>query len=64
MATVFPQGAIHFEINMNCEPAMFIAAFNNEVRIQWHKKKSKEQGSNREKHVKIENQENLVQPIF
>nr|prf spherulin 1b [Physarum polycephalum] len=30
MATVFPQGAIHFEINMNCEPAMFVAAFNNE----------------------------------
>lgn len=30
MATVFPQGAIHFEINLGCEPAMFVAAFNNE----------------------------------
>ncbi|KAJ7091491.1 RmlC-like cupin domain-containing protein, partial [Mycena belliarum] len=28
--TVFPQGAIHFEINDGCEPAMFVAGFNNE----------------------------------
>jgi oxalate decarboxylase/phosphoglucose isomerase-like protein (cupin superfamily) len=30
MATVFPQGAIHFELNLGCEPAVFVAAFNNE----------------------------------
>jgi oxalate decarboxylase/phosphoglucose isomerase-like protein (cupin superfamily) len=30
MATVFPQGAIHFEQNLNCEPAVFVAAFNSE----------------------------------
>ncbi|KAJ7117738.1 RmlC-like cupin domain-containing protein [Mycena epipterygia] len=30
MMTVFPQGAIHFEMNTGCEPAMFVAAFNNE----------------------------------
>ncbi|EJD52234.1 RmlC-like cupin [Auricularia subglabra TFB-10046 SS5] len=29
-ATVFPQGAIHFEANLGCEPAVFVAAFNNE----------------------------------
>ena len=29
-ATVFPQGAIHFEMNPSCEPAMFVAAFNGE----------------------------------
>lgn len=29
-ATVFPQGAIHFEANLGCEPAVFIAAFNDE----------------------------------
>ncbi|KAJ7026611.1 RmlC-like cupin domain-containing protein [Mycena alexandri] len=28
--TVFPQGAIHFEQNIGCEPAMFVAAFNGE----------------------------------
>ncbi|KAJ6514934.1 RmlC-like cupin domain-containing protein [Mycena vitilis] len=28
--TVFPQGAIHFEMNDGCEPAMFVAAFNGE----------------------------------
>jgi len=28
--TVFQQGAIHFEMNTGCEPAMFVAAFNNE----------------------------------
>jgi oxalate decarboxylase/phosphoglucose isomerase-like protein (cupin superfamily) len=28
--SVFPQGAIHFEQNNGCEPAMFVAAFNNE----------------------------------
>ncbi|KAJ7117674.1 RmlC-like cupin domain-containing protein [Mycena epipterygia] len=30
MMTVFPQGAIHFEMNTGCKPAMFVAAFNNE----------------------------------
>src|SRR5436309_1087125 len=30
MATVFPQGAIHFEQNLKCEPALFVAGFNNE----------------------------------
>jgi len=30
MATVFPRGAIHFELNIGCEPAMFVAAFNDE----------------------------------
>ncbi|CAF1105208.1 unnamed protein product [Rotaria sordida] len=30
MAAVFPQGAIHFEQNLNCVPATFVAAFNNE----------------------------------
>ncbi|KAI0046441.1 spherulin 1a [Auriscalpium vulgare] len=29
-AAVFPQGAIHFEMNLSCEPGMFVAAFNNE----------------------------------
>ncbi|RUP49405.1 RmlC-like cupin [Jimgerdemannia flammicorona] len=28
--TVFPMGAIHFEQNLNCEPAVFVAAFNSE----------------------------------
>ncbi|KAJ7776383.1 RmlC-like cupin domain-containing protein [Mycena metata] len=28
--TIFPQGAIHFEQNIGCEPAMFVAAFNGE----------------------------------
>ena len=27
---VFPQGAIHFEQNLNCAPATFVAAFNSE----------------------------------
>jgi oxalate decarboxylase/phosphoglucose isomerase-like protein (cupin superfamily) len=27
---VFPKGAIHFEQNLNCAPATFVAAFNNE----------------------------------
>jgi hypothetical protein len=27
---VFPQGAIHFEQNLNCVPATFVAAFNSE----------------------------------
>ncbi|KAJ6519008.1 RmlC-like cupin [Mycena sanguinolenta] len=27
---IFPQGAVHFEINDGCEPAMFVAAFNSE----------------------------------
>jgi len=30
MMTIFPQGSIHFEQNEGCEPAMFVAAFNNE----------------------------------
>jgi len=30
MVTVFPMGAIHFEQNLQCDPAMFVAAFNNE----------------------------------
>ena len=29
-ATVFPQGAIHFEMNPSCEPAIFVAGFNGE----------------------------------
>ncbi|KAI0027466.1 RmlC-like cupin domain-containing protein, partial [Vararia minispora EC-137] len=29
-ATVFPQGAIHFEMNPSCEEAMFVASFNGE----------------------------------
>jgi len=29
-AAIFPQGAIHFEMNPSCEPAMFVAAFNSE----------------------------------
>ncbi|KAI0043644.1 RmlC-like cupin, partial [Auriscalpium vulgare] len=29
-ATVFPQGAIHFEMNFSCEPAIFVAGFNHE----------------------------------
>ena len=29
-ATIFPQGAIHFEMNPSCEPAMFVAAFDGE----------------------------------
>ncbi|KAJ7300884.1 RmlC-like cupin [Mycena albidolilacea] len=28
--TIFPQGAVHFEMNDGCEPAMFVAAFNGE----------------------------------
>ncbi|CAF3134329.1 unnamed protein product [Rotaria sp. Silwood2] len=29
-AAIFPQGAIHFEQNLNCVPATFVAAFNSE----------------------------------
>jgi hypothetical protein len=29
-ASVFPMGAIHFEMNTGCEPALFVAAFNSE----------------------------------
>ncbi|CAF4889907.1 unnamed protein product [Rotaria sp. Silwood1] len=29
-AAVFPQGAIHFEQNLNCVPATFVVVFNNE----------------------------------
>ncbi|KAI0318174.1 RmlC-like cupin domain-containing protein [Amylostereum chailletii] len=29
-AAVFPKGAIHFEMNPTCEPAMFVAGFNHE----------------------------------
>ncbi|KAJ7288812.1 RmlC-like cupin [Mycena rebaudengoi] len=28
--TIFPQGSIHFQVNEGCEPAMFVAGFNNE----------------------------------
>ncbi|KAJ7066421.1 RmlC-like cupin domain-containing protein [Mycena amicta] len=28
--TIFPMGAIHFEMNDGCEPAMFVSAFNSE----------------------------------
>lgn len=27
-ATVFPRGAIHFEQNLECEPVIFVAAFD------------------------------------
>lgn len=30
MVTVFPRGAIHFEINLSCDDAVFVAGFNNE----------------------------------
>jgi len=30
MLTIFPQGSVHFEQNEGCEPAIFVAAFNNE----------------------------------
>lgn len=30
MVTVFPRGSIHFEINLSCDDAIFVAAFNNE----------------------------------
>ena len=29
-AALFPQGAIHFEQNLGCEPIIFVAAFSNE----------------------------------
>ena len=29
-ATVFPQGSVHFEQNISCEPATLIAALNSE----------------------------------
>ncbi|KAF7986835.1 hypothetical protein HWV62_12614 [Athelia sp. TMB] len=29
-ATVFPVGAIHFEMNTECTPSLFVAAFNDE----------------------------------
>jgi len=29
-AIVFPQGVIHFEQNLNCRPAKFVAAFNHQ----------------------------------
>jgi len=29
-ATIFPMGAIHFEMNTGCEPATFVAAFDGE----------------------------------
>jgi oxalate decarboxylase/phosphoglucose isomerase-like protein (cupin superfamily) len=28
--TIFPQGAIHFQVNLGCEPITFVAALNNE----------------------------------
>jgi oxalate decarboxylase/phosphoglucose isomerase-like protein (cupin superfamily) len=30
MATIFPQGSIHFQLNLGCDTAVFVAAFNNE----------------------------------
>jgi len=30
MMTIFPQGSIHFEQNLECQPATFVAAFNSE----------------------------------
>jgi len=29
-ATVFPQGSIHFQQNLGCDPAIFVAGFSNE----------------------------------
>jgi oxalate decarboxylase/phosphoglucose isomerase-like protein (cupin superfamily) len=29
-ATVFPKGAIHFEMNLECQPTIFVAAFDHE----------------------------------
>ena len=28
--TVFPQGSIHFQVNLGCEPLTFVAALNDE----------------------------------
>ena len=28
-ASLFPRGSIHFEVNLGCEPAVFVAAFSN-----------------------------------
>ncbi|KAF7362191.1 RmlC-like cupin [Mycena venus] len=28
--TIFPQGAVHFQVNDGCEPALFVASFNSE----------------------------------
>jgi len=30
MATVFPSATVHFEVNMNCERGVFVAAFNSQ----------------------------------
>jgi oxalate decarboxylase/phosphoglucose isomerase-like protein (cupin superfamily) len=30
MSTFFPQGVIHTQVNLSCEPASFIASFNSE----------------------------------
>ncbi|CAF0806696.1 unnamed protein product [Rotaria sordida] len=30
VAAIFPQGAVHFEQNLDCTPAIFVAAFNSE----------------------------------
>ena len=30
MATIFPQGSIHFEFNPSCDTALFVAGFNGE----------------------------------
>jgi hypothetical protein len=30
MSTILPQGVIHTEVNLSCEPASFIASFNSE----------------------------------
>ena len=29
-ASIFPQGSIHFQQNLNCTPAIFVAGFNSE----------------------------------
>ena len=28
--TIFPQGSVHYQINIGCKPALFVAALNNE----------------------------------
>ena len=30
MATIFPQGSIHFEFNPSCDTALFVVGFNGE----------------------------------
>lgn len=28
--TIFPEGSVHFQVNLGCEPLTFVAAFNDE----------------------------------